>query len=449
MIEHSSVINLVLAQRREFGITADENILLASHISFDASVEQIFIALTSGARLTIIDRETLLDAERFERLIDDGGITHIHLVPGLLKMLTARKYSRLKRVIAGGDKCPKELADSWAGYYTFYNEYGPTETTVTALEWRYDPAADLSFVPIGRPVANTRVYILDGVSLSPVGAVGEICIGGAGVARGYLNRETLTQDKFISNPFLEGDRIYRTGDLGRWTEGGVIEFLGRMDHQVKVRGFRVEPGEIENRLLQYGKFTEACVCVYAGEGKEGQEKLVAYLVAQELPLDIPAIKEYLGRSLPAYMVPSLYIQLQQLPLTPIGKVDRGALPAPEGAVPAATGISGEGSEEANGTRKRLIGIWEEVLGIRHPGTAVNFFDLGATSIDLMVASGKMKKYFNVDDLLVKIFHYPSIDLLAGYIDRVLDGREREGMAGEIIDRANVRNRRQRRRNLNS
>ncbi|UCH92360.1 MAG: amino acid adenylation domain-containing protein [Candidatus Aminicenantes bacterium] len=257
MIEHASVVNLALAQKEEFGINERERVLQFSSLSFDASVEQIFISLFSGSVLVLVAKAVLLDNQQFEKFLLDYSITHIHAVPSFLNIIGMNPSYRLKRMVAGGDVCPPRLAHKWHKICHFYNEYGPTETTVTSIELRVKTVDEnWSQLPIGKPLPNTTVFILDQrMRLVPRGATGELYIGGAGVARGYLNNPELTGDKFLNNPFVKGERMYHTGDLARWLPDGNIEFLGRIDYQVKIRGFRIELEEIEHKLINYKKNT--------------------------------------------------------------------------------------------------------------------------------------------------------------------------------------------------
>ncbi|MGB8193271.1 MAG: amino acid adenylation domain-containing protein, partial [Chitinophagaceae bacterium] len=415
MIEHRSVINLITAQRSRFGIDDSENILQFSSISFDASVEQIFLALTSGATLTIPSKEVITDAEQLRNFIVSHGITHIHTVPGILKDITAEKYVHLKRVIAGGDNCPKELAEKWSEYHSFFNEYGPTETTITSIEHLYGETNTTTVLPIGRPLANTFVYIInDGGHLVPMGVPGEICIGGAGLARGYLNRPELTAEKFVSNPFRPGEHMYRTGDLGRWLEDGTIEFIGRMDEQVKIRGYRIELGEIESVIGQYENVTAAVVsAINNGEERE----LIAYVVING-ELNKASLREFLQAKLPAYMMPAHIVALEALPLTVNGKIDRKRLPAP--SVDDRT--SGrEYIAPATEIEEKLLQIWSEVLGMEKEQISVNdnFFELGGHSLKATRLAGQLYRSFNVKLDLKELFIRAEIRQQALLIDQAI------------------------------
>ncbi|MFL5746551.1 MAG: amino acid adenylation domain-containing protein [Niastella sp.] len=404
LVEHRSVVNLIVAQRAAFGISGEDNVLQASDISFDASVEQVFIALTSGARLTMIDKAVLLEAEKLEAFIDDYRITHVHLVPGILAMLPVKKYTYLKRVIAGGDTCPKDLAEKWSVHHQFYNEYGPTETTVTSIMHQYDPAKQQqSFVPVGRPLPNTTVYILKNDRLAPAGVIGEICIGGDCLARGYLNRPGYTEAAFVLNPFKEGERMYRTGDLGRWLADGTIEFTGRKDNQVKIRGYRIEPEEIEEVLRQYPSVVSGIVTVK--NNAQGGKELVAYITGSSV-FSASEIKTYLGRLLPAYMIPAHIVQLDVLPLTPTGKINRKALPDPD-----RSGVS-EGVEyiaPRNAIEKKVTTIWQELLGREKVGISDHFFDLGGHSILAMKLQLIMRKESGIHIKIQDLYNHPTIE----------------------------------------
>ncbi|MCP5050725.1 MAG: amino acid adenylation domain-containing protein, partial [bacterium] len=424
MTRHDSAVNLSVSQKRRFQITGSERILQFSPISFDASVEQIFIALFSGAALVLIAKKDLLDEERFESFVSRYGITHMHAVPSFLNTLRLSNSYQLKRVIAGGDICPVPLARYWAGQCDFYNEYGPTETTVTSVEIQVH-STDIqgTRLPIGKPIDNTTVYILDRWETPVIiGVSGELYIGGCGVARGYLNRVELTAEKFKRNPFDESGTYYRTGDLCRWLVDGNIEFLGRIDWQVKIRGFRIELGEIENRLLKHNHVKEAVVL--AGAGANEDKYLCAYLVpdAGNIPpgssIDIEVLRQYLSEVLPDYMIPSYFVQMEKIPLTPSGKVDRKALPEVQSSA------SKNYLAPRDKIEKSLVELWADVLGkdtrdisqLRSTiGVDDNFFSLGGHSLKAMVLVLNIHKKLKRKIPLTDIFKYPTIRKLGRYI----------------------------------
>ncbi|MCP5054886.1 MAG: amino acid adenylation domain-containing protein, partial [bacterium] len=421
LTEHTSAVNLILSQARYFNILHWDRVLQFSSIGFDASVEQIFISLSSGSVLVLVDRETLLDGSRFEQFLVTRGITHLHAIPSFLNNLPMKLPTghEIKRIIAGGDVCPVPLARRLSRYCNFYNEYGPTETTVTSILLKVDRLDEnRTRVPVGKPIGNTTVYITDKWrQVVPVGLAGELFIGGKGVARGYLNRPELTAQRFIVNPFGENGYLYRTGDLARWLTGGDIEFLGRVDHQVKIRGFRVEPGEIENRLLRAENVKDAAVM--AREDMEGEKYLCAYYVPVQRDY-IPVTEDglyseylsaHLSRTLPKYMVPSYFVPLEEFPLNSNGKIDQSKLPDPRLNIDKAI------STPQDSLEWKLVEIWSEVLGVdkERIGRDSNFFQLGGHSLKATVLTTRLHKEFNAKVPLIEMFSSQTIAELARYI----------------------------------
>lgn len=414
VVDHGSVVNLIYSQKKEFAITPDERILQFSSAAFDASVEQIFISLLSGASLILIDKMNILDENAFEAFLDRYSITHIHAVPSFLCTMKARKYRHLKRLIAGGDVCPPGLIRNWSGYCHFYNEYGPTETTVTAVELAV--TANHSFsatIPIGKPIGNTRVYVLDSqMQPVPVGVFGELFIGGAGVARGYLNNPLKTNGKFIPDPFFPGGRLYRTGDFVRWMPDGNLIFSGRKDHQVKIRGYRIELGEIENRVSLFPGVTETVVMVRNNDDSKEDRYLCAYYVS-DTEIEINELRDYLSRQLPDYSIPSYFIHLDRMPLTPGLKPDRTALPSP-GSIKR----DHEYIPPSNPVEEQLTHIWAELLGVDKESISVNssFFHLGGHSLKATILAARIRKEFSIEFPLSHVFKSPTIKETAEYIN---------------------------------
>jgi amino acid adenylation domain-containing protein len=334
MNEHRGVVNRLHWMQNEYRLGASDSVLQKTPFGFDVSVWEFFWPLLNGARLVLARPEGHKDAEYLVDLIRREGITTLHFVPSMLQAFfegqDVERCTTLKRVMCSGE------ALSVGAVQRFYevlpatelnNLYGPTEAAVDVTAWRCTPGMKSVSVPIGRPIANTQMYVLDGERQPvPHGVIGELYIGGVQVGRGYLGRPALTAERFIANPFAAG-RLYKTGDLGRWLPDGTIEFLGRNDFQVKIRGFRVELGEIEARITEHANVREAVVL--AREDSPGDKRLVAYLVSNA-ELDVEALRAHLLGSLPEYMVPAAYVRLTALPLTPNGKLDRKALPTPEG-----------------------------------------------------------------------------------------------------------------------
>ncbi|MCK4258348.1 MAG: amino acid adenylation domain-containing protein [Halanaerobiales bacterium] len=411
MIEHRSVVNLVYSQQKRFGMNETDRVLQFSSITFDASVEQIFISLASGAALVLIAKDILLDGKKFEDYVIKHEVTHIHSIPSFLQTITPKEGYHFRRMVSGGDLCLGALVRKWQQRCDFYNEYGPTETTVTSIMFQVrDLAEDDETVLIGKPIDNTFVYILDKNKRPvPIGVSGELYIGGAGIAREYYNQPKLTGDRFLSNPFILGEKIYRTGDVARWRRDGNIEFIGRADYQVKIRGFRIEPGDIEHQLSTHPKIK--AVVVVAKDDEKGEKALFSYYVAEK-KLHGSILREYLEEKLPEYMIPAYFVQLDQLPLTANGKIDRNSLvdldliisDLPEYVAPRSM------------VEEKLVQIWQQVLGIQRPiGITENFFELGGHSLRATALIAKIHKELNVKIPLLIIFKTKTIAELAKYI----------------------------------
>ncbi|MCP4154688.1 MAG: amino acid adenylation domain-containing protein, partial [bacterium] len=365
MVEHASVVNLAYYQKKRFKITEDDRVLQFSSLCFDASVEQLFIALLSGATLVLAAKETFMDNLRFDRFTARQGLTHINAVPSFLMNMGLKSVYSIRRIVSGGDVCPPALAEKWSKNCEFYNQYGPTETTVTAIAGKVPVGAGtLTRLPVGKPIANTAVYLLD-KNMKPVpgGTAGELHIGGEGITRGYLNRPELTHERFIPNPFIpaqdtaaannhttsvtpvSSSTLYKTGDLCRWLPDGTLQFLDRLDSQVKIRGFRIEPGEIETLLTKQETVSEAVVRTW--KRSDGDRYLCAYVVYKGTPETDAGftedgttekgartagagtqLRERLAETLPDYMIPAYFVKLERMPLNSSGKIDRTALPEP-------------------------------------------------------------------------------------------------------------------------
>ena len=352
-------------------------------------------------------------------LIAAHGVTHLQCTPSMARMLVADGETRealgsLRTLLVGGEAFPAELARELRGVVSgdLFNMYGPTETTIWSAIHRIDDPEDP--VPIGRPLANTELYILDRhLQPVPVGQAGELFIGGHGVVRGYLNRPELTAERFIPDPFsgAPGARLYRTGDLVRSRPDGAVEFLGRLDHQVKVRGYRVELGEIESLLDQHPAVRTSVVV--AREDTPGDQRLVAYLIPQgDRTPQGEELRDHLRKKLPEYMTPAAFISLDAFPLTPNGKVDRKALPAPDRAAPAPTRVSVEPRDELE---RQLLRIWEEVLDRRPVGVWDNFFDLGGHSLLAVRLFAQIEQALSRKLPLATLFQAPTVAQLAGVL----------------------------------
>ncbi|MDY7076204.1 MAG: amino acid adenylation domain-containing protein, partial [Chloroflexota bacterium] len=420
MLQHRGLCSFANAQILVLGTGIGSRVLQFASFGFDASVGEIFLALLSGATLCLARRETLLSVPDLARLLREEAITTATLPPVVLRMLFAEDLPALQKVMSVGEACSPDIVARWTPGRQFYNGYGPTETTIGATWSLIEGASDgVTNIPIGQPFANVQVYLLDAhLQPVPVGVPGELHIGGVGVGRGYLNRPGLTAERFIPDPFPPpsvpplpgggGARLYKTGDLARYLPDGNIEFLGRIDHQVKVRGFRIELGEIETVLSKHPAVQQATVL--AREDEPGEKQLVAYVVPEdETRPDVGELRAFLKESLPAYMVPPAFVVLEAMPLTPNGKVDRRALPAPDGTRPDLdeTFVAPRTPEE-----EILAGIWSQVLGVERVGVYDDFFDLGGHSLLATRLASRVREAFQVELPLRDLFETPTVAQLA-------------------------------------
>ena len=396
MIEHRSVINLVNWYDEKYNIKHNKNTMQMTNITFDVAVEETIGVLLNGGTIYIPLKDIILDKNKFRDYVNKNGIDIVQFVPITLNELIAENefIEGINIVMCGGDKLDGILKNKvMSKGYILYNHYGPTETTVHSITTKCCEQC-----VIGKPINNTQIYILDKANnVSAIGIKGEICISGAGLARGYLNRPELTQERFVANPFIPGERIYRTGDIGRWLTDGTIEFIGRIDHQVKIRGFRIEPGEIENQLLKNEAIKETVVI--ARENNQGNKYLCAYIVCDS-NITVSELRSSLLKELPDYMIPQYFIELEKMPLTSSGKIDRRALPEPDGDI--ITGV--EYIPPRNEIEEKLVKVWSEVLGVERIGIDDDFFALGGDSIKAVQASARLGRYklkVIVSDLFAK------------------------------------------------
>lgn len=390
-VPHRAMVNFLGSMAAEPGLGDRDRLLAVTTLSFDIAVLELLLPLSVGAEVVLASREQAMDGAALRELLDSGRITIMQATPASWRLLIEAGWqgSRGFRALVGGEALPPDLAAQLLGRCDeLWNMYGPTETTVWSTCCRVqDPETGIS---IGRPIANTRVHVLDEHrQLCPVGVPGEIHIGGAGVALGYLHRPELTAERFVPDPFAsdEGARLYRTGDRGRWRADGMLEHLGRLDFQIKLRGYRIEPGEIEARLAEHPGVARAVVVVR--EDRPGDLRLVAYLVPESgHSPDESGLRGRLRTVLPDYMVPQHFVLLDALPLTPNGKIDRKALPPPQVAAPEAQPVARR--EHADPRVGYLLGVWTQLLGI-DAGPDDNFFDLGGHSMLAVQMVGRVAR----------------------------------------------------------
>ncbi|HVE91985.1 MAG TPA: amino acid adenylation domain-containing protein [Actinomycetota bacterium] len=376
MVPHSGLMNLSRAMAETFGLGSGDRVLQFAPIGFDASVYEMLLALSSGGSLRVGTGEPLMPGPDLHRVLSQDGVTVATVVASALSVTPAADLPHLRLAGTAGEPCSPELLSAWSHGRRFFNLYGPTETAI----WATGAELRVGDEPVtGRPIRNTTVYVLDSrMRPVPVGTPGELYIGGAGVARGYLGRSSLTAERFVPDPFSRtpGSRLYRTGDLGRHRSNGSIAFLGRTDEQVKVRGHRIELGEVEAALSSHPQVVR-CAVAARSEG-DGTSKLVGYVVASpDDPPGASALRAHMADIVPEWMIPSVFVLLDELPLSAHGKVDRKALPAPQ---PARPDLEAEYTPPRNDAQRAFADIWASVLRLDKVGIYDNFFDLGGDSM---------------------------------------------------------------------
>ncbi|HZI11032.1 MAG TPA: amino acid adenylation domain-containing protein [Myxococcus sp.] len=403
LLTHRGLCNTALAAVRAHGFQPHSRVLQFASIGFDASVAEIFATLAAGACLVLAPREELLPGLSLHRLLAAQRVSAVTLTPSVLAQLEPAGLPSLQTVISVGEALPPAVAARWAPHVRLLNAYGPTEVTICAS---ISGAVDPERPTIGRPFPNVSLYVLDAhLRPVPVGVPGELFIGGPGLARGYLHQPALTAERFIPHPFSPepGARLYRSGDRVRYLPDGQLEFLGRVDSQLKLRGFRIEPGEVEARLRQQPSVRDAFVTVR--EDAPGDRRLVAYVVAQDgaAPPEPTSLRAALTERLPDYLVPSAFVVLDTLPLTPSGKVDRAALPVPGASRAAAAFVP-----PRNATEQQLAAIWAELLNVESVGIHDDFFELGGHSLLATQALSRVRTAFGVELPLKDVFSSPTV-----------------------------------------
>lgn len=416
-VPHRGIVNRLRWMQDQYRLEADDSILQKTPYTFDVSVWEFFWPLLAGCRLVFAEPGAHRDPRRTAALIDEHRITTIHFVPPMLDLFLEEikpgEAASLRRVICSGEALrPETVAAFFQAFATergteLHNLYGPTEASIDVTHWRCNPADANAAVPIGRPVANTQIHILDARRKPvPIGVCGELFIGGVQVALGYLNRPELNAKSFLTDPFSDDGRLYRTGDLARWRADGAIEYLGRIDQQIKIRGFRIEPGEIESALLAHPEIRQAIVGAW--QVRNGERRLVAYVATLDgSEISHQALSEFLVSRLPEYMIPQHVVCLRELPLSRNGKVDRAMLPMPASDAPAPP----DAAPLETPQEKLLAEIWCELLGVRSVGAEQTFFALGGDSMLAIRMRSQTECAgftFDVQDL----FQFPTLRLLA-------------------------------------
>jgi amino acid adenylation domain-containing protein len=434
MLEQRGLVNHLSAKITDLNLGAHDVVAQTAAQTFDISIWQFLGALLVGGKVEIIPTEIATDPMQLRSIAHRQQISILEIVPSLLRIMleqiaasaTPVEFASLRWLLLTGEALPPQLCRQWFAQYPhipMLNAYGPTECAddVTHYPIYVSPPAEIVNLPIGRPIANTQLYILDHqLQPVPIGVAGELYVGGVGVGRGYLNAPALTQQAFVPNPFgrSAADRLYKTGDKARYLRDGNIEFLGRIDFQVKLRGFRIELGEIEAVLDRYPQVRT--VTVMAREEQAGHQYLAAYIVAS-VPIAVGDLREFLKQQLPDYMVPGAFVFLDRIPLTPNGKVDRQALPVPD----LGSSRPNEFVPPATPTQADLAQLWAEVLKIPAVGIHHNFFELGGHSLLATLMMSRLRSLFGIELPLRRLFEAPTVAELAEYVDQLLDREELE------------------------
>jgi amino acid adenylation domain-containing protein len=446
-VPHRALVNLLRAEQRQHALTPSDAMLQRASLSFDVGVIEIFWPLSAGARIVLALPEDSMDPSCLVRLIAEEGVTTIDIVPSLLRLMLEEpgieKCSTLTHLVVGAEAMPPDLPAKLAAllpWAVVENHYGPTEVAVTSVVWRSDGRKLQGPAPIGRPLANLQAHVLDAKSrLLPIGIPGEIHLGGDGLARAYLGSPDLTAERFVPNPFGQifdepGGRLYRTGDLGRLLPDGLLEYLSRLDHQVKVRGFRVELTEVES-VLGTAPGVELCT-VIARPDRMGSNHLVAYVAGPGEGEDkVARLRRHLRERLPDYMVPSLFVLSRTLPLTPSGKVDRRALPDPLENLQGARGDLGGAEGPRTPLEELVAAAWSDVLGIDRVTVDGNFFDLGGHSLLAVQVVTRLRRSLGIELAVRDLFEAPNVAALAARVEVALQrSRGRESPSLDVIPR---------------
>ena len=433
LITHRGLCNVIQAQINAFDVRPGKQVLQFASLSFDTSVAQIFMAINSGATLFLLGQDPLYSQAGLIQFLRDNGITTADIGPTILGAFPAEEIPTLQTISTGGERCTKEVVSRWAPGRNFFNVYGLTETTICATiaqcseDYPYAP-------PIGRPIGNTTVYLLNrNMEIMPVGVPGELFIGGVCLARGYMNYPDLTAERFIPDPFSNeaGARLFRTGDLGKYLPDGNIDFLGRADDQIKLRGLRIEPGEIETAIRSHPEIDSAVVLAKA-VGK-GSRRLIAYAVPNQGASVAPSdLRAFLKESLPEFMVPSAFVLLESWPLTVGRKIDRAALPDPDISRPD---LDQNFEMPRSDVERTVASLWQTILEVEKVGLHDNFFDLGGHSLHMIQVHDKLRETYGDGLIMMDLFNHPTVSTLAR---RIVEGQAAAQPSPERSARATSR-----------
>lgn len=412
-VTHRSVVNFLASMQREPGLSELDRLLAVTTLCFDIAGLEFYLPLTTGGCVVVAPQAVLADGDSLAQLIRESKITVMQATPVTWRLLLESGWNASPgfKILCGGETIPRELANRLlATGAEVWNLYGPTETTIWSTVHRVDSRP--GSVPIGKPIANTQIYVLDDQQrMVSAGVAGEIYIGGDGLARGYLHRAELTAERFVQNPFASEGKLYRTGDLARWLPDGNLEYIGRADHQVKLHGFRIELGEIENAIEQVPQVRQAVVIVR--EDAPNDQRLTAYVALHDRAnIDGKDLRAVISSRLPQYMLPSQWVFLNEFPLTANRKVDRRALPAPENDA-AGSSLSAPPTTEYE---IKVAEIWQELLNRKRVGINDNFFDLGGDSLLVAQLQSRLRKQLNCQISLVELFQRTTVFAIASYLE---------------------------------
>lgn len=414
LVTHSNVMSYIEAFQNEFKITSKDVILQQSTYTFDTFVEEVYSSLFSGSTLVIIDKKLLIDSTELKKVINNNNVTLVSGTSYIIdKLNKIDGIESVKTFISGGDVLKYKHISNLLNKTNVYNTYGPTETTVCATYFKCKDLDKYNSIPIGKPIKNCNIVIIDNYgNLAPIGIAGEICIGGEGVTKGYLNNTNLTNKKFVENPYNQFKLMYKTGDRGKWLPDGNIEFIGRKDFQIKIRGYRIEIGEIEANILEYKGIKEVLVTI---KSQNSMEYLCAYIVINE-NINISDLKKFLLSKLPNYMIPTFIIELKAFPLLNNCKINMEELPNPFEICNVNCEDKIKFKDEIE---KKVFHLWKDVLGHNNFTTEDNFFEIGGNSINIMVAVNKIAEEFNINIEAISLFNNPNIKLISDLIRKMV------------------------------